>query len=105
MNLSKKNIIKNLAKNSLISNNDASGLFESFLEIIKSKSKSKSNSEDFGKGVGIDLLDDLIQSKSKKYVFLILSALCFGVMQNFRSDYIFLFIYLLFIYIFQNFWI
>ena len=41
MNLRKKNIIKNLAKNSLISNNDASGLFESFLEIIKSKSKSK----------------------------------------------------------------
>ena len=41
MNLSKKNIIKNIAKNSLITNNDASGIFESFLRIIKSKSKSK----------------------------------------------------------------
>ena len=42
MNLSKKNIIKNLAKNSSISNNDASSIFESLLKIIKSKSKSKS---------------------------------------------------------------
>ena len=41
MNLSKKNIIKNLAKNSLISNNDASSIFESFLRIVKSESKSK----------------------------------------------------------------
>ena len=42
MNLSKKNIIKNVAKNSLISNNDATNVFESLLKIIKSKSKSKS---------------------------------------------------------------
>ena len=41
MNLSKKNIIKNAAKNSLISNNDALSIFESLLKIIKSKSKSK----------------------------------------------------------------
>ena len=42
MSLSKKNIIKNVAKNSFITNNDASCLFESLLKIIKSKSKSKS---------------------------------------------------------------
>ena len=42
MNISKKNIIKNVAKNSLISNNDATNVFESLLKIIKSKSKSKS---------------------------------------------------------------
>ena len=42
MNLSKKNIIKNVAKKSLISNKDASSLFESLLIIIKSKSKYKS---------------------------------------------------------------
>ena len=42
MNLNKKNIIKNVTKNSLISNNDASDVFESLLKIIKSKSKSKS---------------------------------------------------------------
>jgi len=42
MNLSKKNIIKNIAKNSWISNNDASSVFEALLKIIKSKSKSKS---------------------------------------------------------------
>ena len=37
--------------------------------------------------------------KSKKYIFLILSAICFGIMQNFRSDYIYLF-FLLVIYIY-----
>jgi integration host factor subunit alpha len=42
MNLSKKKIIKNLVKKSLISNNDASSLLELLLKIIKSKSKSKS---------------------------------------------------------------
>ena len=42
MNINKKNIIKNVAKNSLISNNDATNVFESLLKIIKSKSKSKS---------------------------------------------------------------
>ena len=42
MNLSKKNIIKNVAKNSLISNKDALSLFESFLKIVKSKSRSRS---------------------------------------------------------------
>ena len=42
MNLSKKNIIKNAAKNSLISKKDASSLFESFLKIVKSKSVSRS---------------------------------------------------------------
>ena len=41
MNLSKNNIIKNIAKHSLISNNDASSIFESFLLLIKSESKSK----------------------------------------------------------------
>ena len=42
MNLNKKNIIKNVTKKTLISNNDASSVFESLLKIIKSKSKSKS---------------------------------------------------------------
>ena len=37
--------------------------------------------------------------KSKKYIFLILSAICFGVMQNFRSDYIYL-LYLLVLYVY-----
>lgn len=42
MSLTKNNIIHNLAKNLSLSYSEASGIFESFLSLIKSKSKSKS---------------------------------------------------------------
>ena len=42
MSLTKKNIINEIKKNSLISTSEASSIFESFLSLIKSKSKSKS---------------------------------------------------------------
>ena len=42
MSLTKSKIINNLKKNSLLSVNEASSIFESFLSLIKSKSKSKS---------------------------------------------------------------
>ena len=42
MSLTKNNIINYLKKNSSLSVNEASSIFESFLSVIKSKSKSKS---------------------------------------------------------------
>jgi len=42
MNLNKKNLIKNLTKNSAISNEDAKNILESFLLLIKSKSRFNS---------------------------------------------------------------
>jgi integration host factor subunit alpha len=42
MSLTKYNIINNLKKNSSLSFSEATGIFESFLSVIKSKSKSKS---------------------------------------------------------------
>jgi nucleoid DNA-binding protein len=42
MSLTKNNIINYLKKNSSLSAGEASGIFESFLSLIKSKSKSKS---------------------------------------------------------------
>ena len=42
MSLTKNNIINYLKKNSSLSVGEASGIFESFLSVIKSKSKSKS---------------------------------------------------------------
>ena len=45
MSLTKNNIINYLKKNSSLSIGEASGIFESFLSVIKSKSKSKSESK------------------------------------------------------------
>jgi len=42
MSFTKNNIINYLKKNSSLSVNEASSIFESFLSVIKSKSKSKS---------------------------------------------------------------
>ena len=42
MSLTKSKIINNLKKNSLLSVNEASSIFESFLSLIKSESESKS---------------------------------------------------------------
>jgi nucleoid DNA-binding protein len=42
MSLTKNNIINYLKKNSSLSFDEASNIFESFLSVIKSKSKSKS---------------------------------------------------------------
>ena len=42
MNFSKNNIIKNIAKESLVSADEASDILESFLLLIKSKAKLKS---------------------------------------------------------------
>jgi nucleoid DNA-binding protein len=42
MNFSKNNLIKNIAKKSLVSNGEASGILESFLVLIKDKAKLKS---------------------------------------------------------------
>ena len=41
MNFSKNNLIKNIAKKSLVSSGEASGILESFLLSIKNKSKSR----------------------------------------------------------------
>jgi integration host factor subunit alpha len=41
MNLNKAKIIKNIAKNAMMSNNDSSILFENFISIIKYNSKFK----------------------------------------------------------------
>jgi|TARA_B110000495_G_C22464165_1_gene288539 integration host factor subunit alpha len=42
MNFSKNNLIKNIAKKSLVSSGEASGILESFLLLIKGKAKLKS---------------------------------------------------------------
>jgi len=42
MNFSKNNLIKNIAKKSLVSADEASGILESFLLLIKGKAKLKS---------------------------------------------------------------
>ena len=42
MNFIKNNIIKNIAKKSLVSSGEASGILESFLLLIKGKAKLKS---------------------------------------------------------------
>jgi integration host factor subunit alpha len=42
MNFTKNNLIKNIAKKSLVSTGDASGILESFLQLIKVKAKLKS---------------------------------------------------------------
>ena len=42
MNFSKNNLIKNIAKKSLVSAGEASGILESFLLLIKGKAKLKS---------------------------------------------------------------
>ena len=42
MNFSKNNLVKNIAKKSLVSAAEASGILESFLLLIKVKAKSKS---------------------------------------------------------------
>ena len=42
MNFSKNNLIKNIAKKSLVSSGDASAILESFLLLIKVKAKLKS---------------------------------------------------------------
>lgn len=42
MSLTKKNLINNLKKNSSLSINEASSIFESFILLIKSQSKFKS---------------------------------------------------------------
>ena len=42
MNFSKTNIMKNINKKSLVSTGDASGILESFLQLIKVKAKLKS---------------------------------------------------------------
>jgi integration host factor subunit alpha len=42
MNFSKNNLIKNIAKKSLVSSGEAAGILESFLLLIKGKAKLKS---------------------------------------------------------------
>jgi len=42
MNFSKNNLIKNIAKKSLVSSSEALGILESFLLLIKGKAKLKS---------------------------------------------------------------